>query len=313
MKRSTLFLLVIGAHLGALAACGGPQTAADEVAATAEMSDRSLEITPETPLDGTSTAEVDLLRVAVEGAHRDEDFRARDAHRRPYETLSFFGIEPGHHVVEISPGLGWYTEILGPYLREEGHLTVATFDPNGPEEAYLTRVGQMFAERMDANPDAFGAVDRRIFAPPEVIDFGEPGSVDAIVTFRNIHGWHNRGTLDAILAAALDALKPGGVLGVVQHRSREDARIDDVSSTGYLPEDWVIQTIVAAGFELDDRSEHNSNPADTKDHPNGVWSLPPTLRLADGETEEDAARYAAIGETDRMTLRFRKPAEEAGE
>ena len=279
----------------ALSACAASQ--APEVAAPADAAP--------TPAEEEALPAADPHLVALEAAAlhavRSEENRARDPFRNPVETLAFFGVRPDATVVEISPGGGWYAEILAPLLHAEGTYIAASFNPEGPEDAYFTQVGRQFVALLASNP-VFERVQRTLFAPPDQLDFGPEASADVVLTFRNLHGWQRRGSLDAILAAAHRALKPGGVLGVVQHRAAEGSAWEETIESGYLPEAWVIARIEAAGFRLDARSEINANPRDTRDHPSGVWTLPPTLRLGD----QDRERYLEIGESDRMTLRFVK-------
>ncbi|MCG2842164.1 methyltransferase [Sandaracinobacter sp. RS1-74] len=244
-----------------------------------------------------------LLDKAIAGSHRSEANRARDAYRHPKETLLFFGLKPEMTVVEISPGGGWYSEILGPVLKDKGRYVAAHNDPAGSAGAQKSRAA--FVERVEANPDVFGK--------PVVSSFGKgieghiaaPGSADMVLTFRNVHNWRGAGFAEEAFKAFYAALKPGGVLGVVEHRLPE-GRADDEASlrSGYVKQSEVIRLAQAAGFRLDKASEVNANPRDTADHEKGVWTLPPTYALGD----TDRAKYAAIGESDRMTLRFVKPA-----
>ncbi len=243
------------------------------------------------------------LRAAVASPERAEADRARDSQRHPVETLLFFGIEPGMRVLELWPGRGWYTEILGPLLKEHGQLSVTNADPNGPQEQYAFKMAREYAAWLAANEARIGKVNTIVVAPPEQIALGAANSFDLVVTFRNNHTWLNGGYHDAVYREVFRVLKPGGVLGVVQHRAPEGADVAVTKKQGYVPETTVIAAAEAAGFVLAARSEVNANPRDTKDYPKGVWTLPPNY--AEGETER--AKYAAIGESDRMTLRFVKP------
>jgi predicted methyltransferase len=247
------------------------------------------------------------LRAAIAGDHRTPAFVARDAHRHPYATLKLFGIQPQFTVVEIWPGGGWYTEILAPYLRERGKLYAAHF-PEATTVAFYRELREGFLARLAAAPDIYDRVAVTEFLPPEHLDVAPAGSADLVLTFRNVHNWTMRGGGEARTLAAFRAfhraLKPGGVLGVVDHRLPPDRPLADQEESGYLREDFVIDVATAAGFELAARSEINANPRDSADHPRGVWSLPPSLRGGD----EDRERYLAIGESDRMTLKFVKPA-----
>jgi predicted methyltransferase len=256
----------------------------------------------------TSPAGLQALERAVASPKRAPENRARDAWRHPRETLAFFGIEPGMSVLELWPGGAWYTEILAELLAPPGRLTLTNFDAQGPADAPATRMARGLAEKLAADPARFGAVRVIEVAPPERLALGEPDSYDLALTFRNNHGWVNGGYHDALYREIFRVLKPGGVLGVVQHRAEEGVDPLVSAKTGYLPESFVIAAAQRAGFELAGRSQINANPRDTKDHPEGVWTLPPTYRLGD----RDRAKYQAIGESDRMTLRFVKPARTAG-
>ena len=241
------------------------------------------------------------LRTAIAGSHRSSTNAARDNWRHPYETLTFFGIKPNMTVVELTPGGGWYTDILAPYLRDNGKLIVANaaFDPTkGPLVA--------FKKKLDANPAVFGKVVQGVFEPPSTYNFAAPGSVDMVVTFRNLHNWIGQGgddELKGVFKAVYTSLKPGGVLGIEEHRLPEAVPQDAKTSTGYVHESYVIKMAESVGFKLAAKSEINANPKDKADHKNGVWALPPTLANRD----QDRDKYLAIGESDRMTLKFVKP------
>jgi predicted methyltransferase len=251
---------------------------------------------------GAATSDERLER-AIASPQREAEDRARDVQRHPRETLLFFDSEPDMHVLELWPGGAWYTEILAAFLSPDGKLVVTNFDPNGPADEPTTRYGKQLAEKLAADPARFAAVETVEIDPPDRLELGEPGSYDMVLTFRNNHGWINGGYHDAIYREVFRVLKPGGVLGVVQHRAQEGADPAASAKQGYVPEAFVIAAAERAGFELEDRSEVNANPKDTRDHPKGVWTLPPTYRLGD----EDREKYEAIGESDRMTLRFVKP------
>lgn len=241
------------------------------------------------------------LEQVVADQARSEANRARDAHRRPVETLKFFGVKPTDSVVELWPGGGWYTEILAPWLAPSGKLQVAGPWPNG-----LDRIRQKQAD----DPARFGGLALAAFPARE----GEPriadNSVDVVLTFRNIHNWRMgsmRGGQDYAAEAfrqIFAMLKPGGILGVVDHRLPESADDAREKSSGYIKTSTVKRLAQEAGFLLDGESELNANPKDSADWPKGVWTLPPAYR----EGDVDKARYQAIGESDRMTLRFVKPA-----
>ena len=239
---------------------------------------------------------VDPLAAAVADPRRSEANRARDRYRHPQETLAFFGIRPGMTVVEIWPGAGWYAEILAPMLRDEGTYIAATQPPG----KYRELTEKLFA----SDPARFGKARLTIFEAGKPSQIAPPGSADAVLTFRNIH---NLMTGDAAAAQAFaefyKALKPGGVLGVVDHRLREDRDSALERTSGYVKRSTVVRLAEAAGFRLAAESGVNANPNDSADWPQGVWTLPPVLRL--GET--DRAKYLAIGESDRMTLKFVKP------
>lgn len=245
-----------------------------------------------------------LLDVAIGSTTRTPANVARDIHRHPRETLAFFGVEPGHTVVEITPGGGWYAEILAPYLRAGGRYVGAVVDPasapEGRERDYQQKGRDRLQAKFAAAPAQFDRATLVAYDPKQPM-FGSPGSADVVLTFRNVHNWRSDGQAEGMFRGFFSVLKPGGVLGVVEHRARTDVPADD--KTGYVGEAQVIALAEAAGFRLDGRSEANANPRDTKDHPNGVWTLPPVGR----HDAEDAQKYAAIGESDRMTLRFVKP------
>ncbi len=242
------------------------------------------------------------LASVLAGPQRSAANRARDPARHPAETLRFFGLAPGQTVIEIAPGGGWYTEILAPYLRDGGKF-YAAYEPAGTPQAVASR--QRFAKKLEADP---GVYSRTVLgtmpsAGRGFVGVAPKGGADMVLTFRNIHNWIEAGDFDDMLRAFYAVLKPGGVLGVEEHRAPAGTSLARVIANGYVPEELVIARARAAGFELSARSEINANPRDTKDHPNGVWSLPPTLRGGD----TDRKKFEAIGESDRMTLRFVKP------
>jgi len=242
------------------------------------------------------------LTAAMKSRHRTPGDSDRDAFRHPIETLDFFGVKPTSTVLELGAGGGWYTELLAPALAKKGKLLVTGPDPAGPETKRTTLYGKRLRRFLDKSPELYGKIE------VIVLDAEDPklpvdGTVDVIVAIREVHGWQRRGKLDAYVAQAFKALKPGGVFGVVAHRAKPDANPDESVKQGYLPEPWLIKKVEAAGFKLAAKSEVNANPKDTKDHPEGVWTLPPSLDLGD----KDRAKYVAIGESDRMTLKFTKP------
>ncbi|NOT88078.1 MAG: class I SAM-dependent methyltransferase [Lysobacter sp.] len=252
-------------------------------------------------------AEDASLSAAISGDWRDPKNTVRDAYRHPQETLTFFGVNAKQTVVEITPGgSGWYSEILAPYLRDGGKYVAAQVDPAAVPEG-RSRDNQLktidtLKARLAAHPAQFDRAQIAVFDPKQPV-FATPGSADTVLTFRNVHNWVGAGTADAYFAAFFAALKPGGVLGVVDHRAKPGTDIEKMKASGYLTEQLVIDLATKAGFVLDARSEVNANPKDTADHPNGVWTLPPVNR----HDAEDDAMYQAIGESDRMTLRFVKP------
>ena len=283
-----------------LAAC----SPSEEPAATPEA-------TPETTAaDAAETADrdaqVDPMDAVLAGDWRDADNVARDAWRHPRETLAFFGVGPSQTLFEISPGGGWYTEILAALPGEKGGYIGVINDPakSGNERAqnYYTEANTKLRDKLAARPDVYGEATL-VEIDPKAPVIGEPGSADVVLTFRNVHNWVMAGNEAAMFQSFYDVLAPGGVLGVVEHRAAAGKTLAEVKTSGYLPEDYVIGLAEAAGFVLEEKSEINANPADTKDHPNGVWTLPP----GNNHEEADAAKYAAIGESDRMTLRFVKP------
>ena len=240
----------------------------------------------------------DALKTAIAGEHRSAANKARDSARHPYETLTFFGIKPTMTVIELAPGGGWYTEILAPYLRDKGKLI-------GGAPAAESRGGKAFRERLAGDAALYGKVTPAVFEPPSRFELGAPGSADMVVTFRNLHNWLGNGGDAAILTTFKEVhkvLKPGGVLGVVEHRLPARMKQDEKASSGYMHEAYVIRLAEQAGFKLAAKSEINANPKDTADHEKGVWTLPPVLANKD----QDRAKYMAIGESDRMTLKFVK-------
>jgi predicted methyltransferase len=244
------------------------------------------------------------LEAAAEGSHRSAQNRARDVYRHPVQTLLFFGIKPDMTVVELYPGGGgWYTEILAPFLHDHGTYYSAGYDAQS-SSAYYSKNGKAYLDKLAADPATYGNVKVTILAPPDQVDIAPAGSADLVVTFRNIHNWMKAGQAETVFAAAYRALKPGGVFGVEEHRGKPGSTQDPKAESGYVNEEYVIQLAKGAGFELAARSEINANPEDTKDYPDGVWDLPPTLEAG----EKDKAKYLAIGESDRMTLKFVKPA-----
>jgi predicted methyltransferase len=235
------------------------------------------------------------LERAVTSEERDPKNAARDSSRHPLETLSFFGIKSNMTLVALSPGGGWYTEILANFLHEPGKLIAAHFDPNS-ERAYYKRSRANFEKKMSAN-SMFDTVEMVTINS----NLAEPNSVDAVLTFRNLHNWLGS-DMDLIFSNSYKALKPGGLFGVVEHRAKPGTSMEAMKKSGYVSEEHAIEMAKKHGFELVAKSEINANPKDSTDHPGGVWTLPPNLRLKD----EDREKYLEIGESDRMTLLFKK-------
>jgi predicted methyltransferase len=238
----------------------------------------------------------DALKAVIAGEHRTAN-AARDNARHPYETLSFFGIKPTMTVVELVPGGGWYTEILAPYLRDKGKYIGAGAAPD-------KKGGMAFRAKLDANPALYGKATMAVFEPPSRYEIAPAGSVDMVLTFRNLHNWVGNGeeALATTFKEIHKVLKPGGVLGLVDHRLPVAMKQDEKASSGYVHEAYVIKLAESAGFKLAGKSEVNANPKDKADHEKGVWTLPPVLANKD----KDREKYMAIGESDRMTLKFVK-------
>ena len=264
--------------------------------------------TQDAPVAASPSVGTGTLGWAVGGNWRIPAWTARDAERHPAETLAFFGVKGADTIVELWPGGGYYTAILGPYLKAGGgHLIAAQMEAS-PENA---RQLEAFSNAFVNKPEIYGAIQQTT-ASKSAPGIAPDGSVDVVLTFRNIHNWMSEGYADKIFADAYRALKPGGVLGVEEHRLPSRGEQDPAAGAGYVKEAYVIQLAEAAGFKLEGRSEINANPRDRTDHPLGVWMLPPTLRAPAPGSElaktYDRDVYKAIGESDRMTLKFRKPA-----
>lgn len=243
----------------------------------------------------------DALQALINGPQRSPKNVARDPYRHPLEALTFFGVKPDETIVEIDPGAGmWWTEILAPYVRDHGHYIAAA--PPAGASAEAAAGAKAFADRIAAQPDLYGKITQSVL-DGDKSDIAPPGSADMVLTFRNLHNWLKDGSADAQIRAFYRALKPGGVLGIEDHRANTDTPQDPQAANGYVREDYAIALIEKAGFKLAGRSDMSANPKDTKDYPAGVWTLPPTYRLKD----QDRAKYTAIGESDRFTLKFVKP------
>src|SRR5271168_5631667 len=248
----------------------------------------------------TASAAADsALAAAVASPARSPAAVARDKARHPIEELTFFELGPKMNVVELWPGGGYWTDILAPYLKAGGTYTIALPAPGNAEED--TSVARLRA-RIAAEKDRLGVVHESFLGPGH-FDIAPPGSADLVVTFRNLHNWMDEGYTDQALAGIFKALKPGGILGVEDHRGRNDQPQDPKAKNGYVRQDYAIALIKKAGFEFVSSTEVNANPRDTKDWVDGVWTLPPTL----SQGEKDRARYAAVGEADNFVLKFRKP------
>lgn len=244
-----------------------------------------------------------LLDRAISGEHRSETNRLRDQYRHPRETLLFFGLRPDMTVVEIWPANGWYTEIIGPVLRERGKYYLAHVAPENPKlEDWQRESRQKLQDKITGQAALYGKPQFTSFGPPDFVAIAPPGSADMVLTFRNVHNWSKDRADGAAFQAFFTALKPGGILGVVEHRAKPGTSFERMVKSGYMTEAYVIALAEKAGFKLLEKSEINANPLDSTDHPNGVWSLPPMLR---GWLDKD--KYRGIGESDRMTLKFRKP------
>ncbi|MDF3070128.1 MAG: hypothetical protein K0R38_5729 [Polyangiaceae bacterium] len=244
------------------------------------------------------------LTAIAASPHRKPGNAERDAQRHPQQMLEWLGVKPTQSVLEYGPGEGWWTELLAPLLAKRGKLMVTATDPNGPKDQRGTFYGLRTKYFLDSLPEAYGNVQPVIVEPKAPSLASIEGKVDVALVFRALHGMNNSGQLGAWLGELHRALKPNGVLGIEQHRAAAGQNPTETSKRGYLPEAFVIEQVEAAGFKLAAKSELNANPKDTKDYPEGVWSLPPTLR----EGEKNRDKYLAIGESDRMTLKFVKVA-----
>jgi predicted methyltransferase len=232
------------------------------------------------------------LQSAIAGPQRSEANKTRDKYRHPLETLTFFGITPEMTVVEIWPGNGWYSEILAPFLKDHGKLYEALPAGAGAKN---------YEDKLKADPAIYSQVIVTGLNPPDATEIAPAGTADMVLTFRNVHDWLRHGNTEDYFKAFYRALKPGGILGITDHRANPSQPQDPDAKNGYVRQDFMIKLAEDAGFKLAGESEINANPADPRDQP--VWNLPPTLR----QGEKDRAKYLAIGESDRMTLKFVKP------
>ncbi len=288
-------------------AAGAAQLEADRTKMKTDHEKELARFTPELRAHAKALAAKDYpsgkaaITAIAKSAHRQPGSAERDAQRHPIETLDFFGFKTNQTVFEYGPGSGWYTELLAPALAKKGKLVVNNGDPKGPKDQRSTYYAERVAALLDTSPELYGKV-QTVFVDGKVPKLGMDGKLDSALVVRGLHGMVNNGTLDAWLTEIHAALKPKGVLGIEQHRAKEGADARESSKKGYLPEKWVIDSIEAKGFKLAAKSEINANPKDTKDYPEGVWALPPSLERGD----KDKAAMLAIGESDRMTLRFVK-------
>ena len=260
----------------------------------------SLSLSALTPLSAMELSDI------IESKHR-ADSSQRDTYRNPEATLAFFRLKNDMTVVEIWPGgKGWYTEILAPFLRDEGQLYAAHFNEDSSSN-FFRNARQQFSEKLAAFPELYSKVKLTTFNPPDHTDIAPENSADLVVTFRNVHNWYMRGGGDERIISAFKAfykaLKPGGLLGIVDHRLAASRELSEQEASGYMRQDYVLDMAKKAGFIFIEESNINANTKDSSDHPRGVWTLPPSLRLG----EENKANYLAIGESDRMTLLFQKP------
>ena len=242
------------------------------------------------------------LQQVISGKQRSSEHKARDKYRHPQQTLEFFEVKENMTVVEIWPGEGWYTEILAPFLRNKGKLYAAHFSSDSKQSYYKKGV-ENFVKKLHKQPRVFDKVDLTLLQPTNLMAIAPAESADRVLTFRNVHNWMKNDQAYLVFKAMYNALKPGGILGVVEHRNNSLKSQDNKAESGYLSEDYVIALARNAGFEFLGKSEINSNSKDIKDYSGGVWTLPPTLALGD----KNRNKYLAIGESDRMTIKFIKP------
>jgi predicted methyltransferase len=253
------------------------------------------------------SAHASELEDVVKLSHRSDDNKHRDQYRHPVQTLKFFGLKPHHRVLEMLPGDGWYSEIIAPYVKDKGQLTAVTFaidnlNSNDKKKAFYSKYAIRYREKM-AEKSVYGSVTFTEFDPPRVVEIAPANSADFALVVRVLHVWDESGHMKEGFDTLYQSLKPGGVLGVVQHRSDSISKLASSAAEGYLDERYVIAVAEGAGFQLVAKSEINANEKDTKDYPKGVYALLPTLAM--GTT--DRGKYLAIGESDRMTLKFVKP------
>ncbi|CAN5670885.1 class I SAM-dependent methyltransferase [soil metagenome] len=282
--NSTLVVAAAIVSLAAITACSSTSKTTAPKAAAARVLPTSLE------------------EAVASTSYRTTENTARDKYRHPVETLNFFGIKPSMTVVEISPGNGWYAEILAPYLAPAGHYIAALPVPS-PENKMATDMYTKVVDWLKERPELMKSSTLTAFSPPSKVEVAPEGSADMVLTFRNVHNWMSQGAEQAAFNGFFKALKHGGTLGVVEHRANGKTKHDSKAKSGYVSEKDVMKIAKKAGFKFEASSELNANSKDTKNYPEGVWTLPPTLRLK----EKDQAKYLEIGESDRMTLKFVKP------
>jgi len=245
----------------------------------------------------------EMLERVLQGSHRSEANRLRDKYRHPVETLTFFGVKPNSNVVEITPGRGWYSEILAPLLKANGTFTAVIYDADLTDNAYLKKLNGLHKTNLGDSPKIYANVQlEEINHKTPVFDLDS--SADFVLTFRNVHNWAKSGTTNEMFRSFYKSLKTGGVLGVVEHRARAGTPLSQQIKSGYMTEQFVIKTAEKAGFVFNAGSDINNNALDTKNHNNGVWTLLPVQR---GLSGKEKSVYAKIGESDRMTLKFVKP------
>ena len=254
-------------------------------------------------MPSTRQATAQALDNILADPHRPVADRARDRYRHPKETLLFFGMRPEMRVLEVWPEPGWYTDVIAPLVRDRGKYYAAVIEADPGSSQYVRARLEAYRNKLASDPTLYGGATIVTF-PTHGGDVVPPGSLDMVVTFRNIHNWMALDTAPQVFQTIFRALKPGGVLGVVEHRGNPSMPQDPQAKSGYVNEEYAIQLIRSQGFRLLGSSEANANPKDTKDYAQGVWTLPPTYRLGD----QDRAKYAEIGESDRFTLKFEKPA-----
>jgi len=247
---------------------------------------------------------ISRIETAMHGDHRSDKNKARNKYRNPVGTLAFFGLKPTMTVLEIAPGGGWYTEIIAPAMRDTGVYIAGSYDVAiEGQPKYRYRQHQALLAQIADQPELYGKIKVASYSPPESTNLWQKDSVDMLLTFRSSHGWVRQGMVDDVYSHFFKVVKPGGILGVVQHRAPEGGDAVEWAKKGYVPELRIIEAAEKAGFVLEAKSEINANSRDLKDHDEGVWRLPPTFGLGD----KDREKYAAVGESDRMTLRFVKP------